>query len=130
MSLRVLVVEDEPLVSLLMEETLKDLGYTVVGPTISVEVSLTILKTEPVDVALIDVALGREFSLPITDALADKGIPFAFVTGYGPEAVGGTRHAGVPVLLKPFSFASLSALIVQLAGKTAALANEDSETLS
>jgi DNA-binding response OmpR family regulator len=82
----------------------------------SVEVSLAILDREPVDVALIDVALGRELGLPVADALADKGIPFAFVTGYGPDVVVGTRHAGVRVLLKPFSFAALSTLIVHLAG--------------
>jgi DNA-binding response OmpR family regulator len=122
MSSRVLLVEDEALVSLLIEEALTDLGYTVVGPATSVEVSLAILATEPVDVALIDVSLGRELGLPIADALADKGIPFAFVTGYGPEIIRGTRHAEVPLLLKPFSFAALATLVVQLAGETAAFA--------
>jgi DNA-binding response OmpR family regulator len=125
MSVRVLVVEDEALVALLVEDMHNELGYTVVGPATSVEVALALLDTEPVDVALIDVSLGSsELSLPVADMLAHKGIPFAFATGHGPKALGGTRHAGAPLLLKPFSFAELAALIVQLVGKTAALANK------
>jgi DNA-binding response OmpR family regulator len=122
MNSRVLVVEDEALVSLLIEEALTDLGYTIVGPAMSVDVSLAILTTEPVDVALIDVSLGRELGFPIADALADKRIPFAFVTGYGSEIIRGTRHAEAPLLMKPFSLAALETLVVQLAGKTAAFA--------
>jgi hypothetical protein len=74
------------------------------------------------DVALIAVSLGRELGLPIADALADKGIPFAFMTAYSREIIRGTRHAETPLLLKPFSFAALATLVVQLAGKTAAFA--------
>jgi CheY-like chemotaxis protein len=123
--LRVLVVEDEALVALLLEDMLADLGCTMVGPATSVDIALALLTTEPVDVALIDVSLGSsELSLPIADVLELKGIPFAFATGHGPKVLGGTRRAGTPLLLKPFSFAELAALIVQLAGKTAALANE------
>ena len=120
--LRVLVVEDEALVALLLEDMLADLGCLVIGPAMSVDVALALLDTEPFDVALIDVSLGgHELSLPVADALALKGIPFAFATGHGSGVLVGTRHAGAPLLLKPFSFAELAALVVELGGKTRAL---------
>jgi CheY-like chemotaxis protein len=121
-SLRVLVVEDETLVALLLEDMLADLGCIVIGPATSVEVALALLETEPVDVALIDVSLGSsELSLPVADALVHKRIPFAFASGHGPKALGGTRHEGASLLLKPFSFAELTAIVVELGGKTRAL---------
>jgi DNA-binding NtrC family response regulator len=129
MSLRVLLVEDEPLVALLLEDMLTDLGYRVIGPATSIEVLLAILATEPVDLALIDMARDAEHSMPTADALADKGISFAFVAGRGPKVPDGTRHAGTPLLLKPFSLATLSSLIVKLVDKTAALKGERHQTV-
>src|ERR1700754_190383 len=100
--LRVLLVEDEVLVSSVIQETLTNLGCKVIGPAPSVATALAALDDEHVDLALIDLALRGELGLPVADVLADKGIPFAFVTGYGPEMVRGTRHAKVSVLSKPF----------------------------
>jgi CheY-like chemotaxis protein len=123
---QVLVVEDEALVSDLMKETLAELGCRVVGPVTSIAASLAILDSEHVDLALVDLALNGELGLPVADALADKGIPFAFVTGYGPEMVRRTRHAGASVLSKPFTLVALEKIVRQLASNTAPLASDRS----
>jgi CheY-like chemotaxis protein len=123
LSFRVLLAEDEALLSLLIKETLTDLGCSVVGPVTSVAASIAVLDIEHIDLALIDLALSGELGLPVADALADKGIPFAFVTAYGSEMLRGTRHAEAPVLSKPFSLVALTNLVRQIAGYTAPFAS-------
>jgi CheY-like chemotaxis protein len=113
-SLQVLLVEDEALVSLLIQETLTDLGCEIVGPATTVAAAIAVLDAKHIDVALVDLALKGELCLPVADALVDKGIPFAFVTGYGAEMLRGTRHAEAPVLSKPFTLAALTNFVRQL----------------
>jgi CheY-like chemotaxis protein len=100
--LRLLVVEDEALVAMLLEDTLQALGCSVVGPAGNVARALALLEREDVDLALLDVNLGGgERSYPIADALAARGIPFVFVTGYGRAGVD-RRYGAASVLQKPF----------------------------
>ncbi len=110
---RLLLVEDEALVSMLLEDQLAELGFEVVGPAATVDHALEICHSEPIDGAVLDVNLGGgQRSDQVADFLASKGIPFVFVTGYG-EAGLHARHADRAVLQKPFSLPELRRLILQ-----------------
>lgn len=109
--LRLLVVEDEALVAMLIEDLLRDLGCTVIGPVGSVVRALDLLRREALDGALLDVNLGDgEWSYPVADALAARGVPFVFLTGYGQGDVN-PRHAATGVLQKPLAPATLARVL-------------------
>jgi CheY-like chemotaxis protein len=99
--LRVLVVEDEMLVSMLVEDMLADFGCSVVGPAPDIEGALALIGAGQIDAALLDVNLAGRTSFPIADALKAIGVPFAFASGYGASGVEG-EYATAPVLQKPF----------------------------
>jgi DNA-binding NtrC family response regulator len=112
---RILVVEDEMLVSMLIEDMLEDLGYDVIGPAISVtEAMSAIEKAMEIHAGLLDLELKGERSLTIADALAERQVPFAFMSGHGAQAVAETRHAGAPVLAKPFTMTAFAMLVKRL----------------
>ena len=114
--LRVLVVEDEALVSMLLEDMLEELGCAVLGPAARPAEALALVgRSAAVDAALLDLNLGGERSHAVADALAARGVPFAFVGGHGPGAAQGSRLAGAPVLGKPFGRPALEAMLAQLA---------------
>jgi CheY-like chemotaxis protein len=100
-ALRILLVEDEAMVAMIIEDTLSDLGCEVVGPMSSVEQGLAAVASERVDGAFLDVNLRGRLVYPVAEALAARGVPFAFVTGYGEQGID-ARFRGVPVLTKPF----------------------------
>lgn len=97
---RILVVEDELMVAMGIEMLLIEAGCTVVGPHGRYEQALLAARTEAVDGALIDVNLRGNESFPVADILAARGIPFAFLTGYGRETLP-ERFAEGPLLAKP-----------------------------
>ena len=105
--LKVLVVEDEMLVSMLVEDMLSDLGCTVVGPAAELEEAMTLAQSADIDLALLDVNLGGRPIFPVADALKARGVPFAFASGYG-EAGLSEDHRGAAVLQKPFREADLA----------------------
>ncbi len=117
-SLKVLVVEDEALVSMLVEDMLTDLGCTVVGPAAEIEEALKLATTADIDAALLDVNLGGRPIFPVADALKARGVPFAFASGYG-EAGLTEDHRGAAVLQKPFREADLRRVLESLVGQTA-----------
>lgn len=81
--LRVLVVEDDPLMFMAIEDLLLDAGYTVVGPVQSLEAAVdAAAKGDCCDVALLDVNLSGEAVDPVAQILEQHGIPFIFSTGY------------------------------------------------
>lgn len=82
MSPRVLVVEDESLIAMLVEDGLETLGYEVVGPVGTVDAALRLVEQTPFDLALLDINLGGKQSFPIAEALEARGIPYVFLTGY------------------------------------------------
>lgn len=87
---RVLIVEDDPFITLALEDTLTDFGLVVAGAARSVAEALRLAHEASFDVALLDVNIGHEKIDPVADALAAKGCPFVFTTGCGraglPEA--------------------------------------------
>ncbi len=99
--LRVLVVEDEMLVSLLIEDVLTDQKCTVVGPFERVPGALAAAQTEQLDLAVLDVNIAGVKVYPVAEALAARRIPFVFVSGYGQNAVPADRP-NWRVCSKPF----------------------------
>lgn len=81
---RVLLAEDESCVATTMTDILTYDGCVVVGPFVSVSEALVAVSSEVIDVALLDVNLAGELSYPVATALEARGVPFLFVTGYGP----------------------------------------------
>jgi CheY-like chemotaxis protein len=97
---RVLVVEDEYLVAMDMSAYLEAAGAQVVGPASNVDAALEVLKRSELDGAILDVNLRGEMAYPVADALAARGIPFVFTTGYDARTVP-ARFAGVKRCEKP-----------------------------
>src|SRR5689334_6653724 len=82
-SLRILLVEDEFLVSLALEDDLRTLGADVVGPFNDLISALSAAQTERFEVAVLDVNLGNAMVYPLADDLMRRGLPFLFLSGYG-----------------------------------------------
>ena len=99
--LRVLLVEDESMVALLLEDMLTELHHEVVGPVARLDKALEIAQWQALDVALLDVNLNGEEIYPVAEALAVREIPFVFVTGYGKGALR-APYCDRPTLEKPF----------------------------
>jgi CheY-like chemotaxis protein len=99
---RVLIIEDESMVAMLMEDMLHELGCTVVGMVARFDDALKQATDGPAfDVALLDVNLNGKQTFPIAEALAARGIRFIFATGYG-EGILPHSLQGGPMLQKPF----------------------------
>ncbi len=97
---RVLLLEDEALVALMVEEFLQDLGLTVIGPFNTVKAAHTALEQEDIDCAILDVNLRGEVSYPLAEILSERGIPFVFLSGYDSQGID-PRFAHCTVLRKP-----------------------------
>ena len=114
--LRVLVVEDEMMVSMLIEDMLSDLGCTVVGPASRLDEAIELARTAEIDCAVLDVNLGGQPIVPLADILREKGAPFAFATGYGDAGLRDVDR-GSPVLQKPFREGDLARILGELRAK-------------
>jgi CheY-like chemotaxis protein len=108
--LRVLLVEDEGLVAMMLEDLLADLGCEVAGSLGSVGAALAWIEAGgTADLALLDVSLSGEPVYPVADALKARGVPFAFATGYGEGH--DPRFRDAPLLGKPIRQDRLEALL-------------------
>lgn len=99
---RVLVVEDESLVAMLLETILEDMGCTPVGPAVTVDEGLVLAEGESLDAALLDVNVAGRQVFPVAQALKARGVPFVFSTGYGEGGLP-DEWRGQPTLQKPFT---------------------------
>jgi PAS domain S-box-containing protein len=97
---RILLVEDEILVAMMMKDILSELGFAVIGPFSRLPEAMVAAVHEEIDAGIIDVNLGGEFVYPVADVLAARKIPFVFVTGYGVESID-SRFGDVPIVKKP-----------------------------
>lgn len=104
--LRVLVVEDEAAIAMLLEDMLLDFGCTIVGPAARLPNALELASREAFEVAILDVNLAGEPIYPVAEALAGRGLPFVFSTGYGGAGIK-EPFRDRPVVQKPFSQADL-----------------------
>ena len=103
---RVLVVEDEAIVAMLIEAYLNDFGCVVAGAAGTVQDALQLIKRDrAIDAAILDMNLGGDRVDPVAAALSAKGIPFLFLTGYGEQPV--DAYPNVPVMGKPFQMREL-----------------------
>jgi two-component SAPR family response regulator len=97
--IRVLLVEDEPLVAMEVADLLSEAGAIIVGPCATARRAMDLLHVNEVDVAIIDFVLADDNSEALQSALDRKGIPFIVLTGYPPVLV--RRNTGQKVLSKP-----------------------------
>jgi CheY-like chemotaxis protein len=115
---RILLVEDEILVAMMMKDILAEFGFSVVGPFSRVAEAMVAAVHEDFDAGIIDVNLGGEFVYPVADVLVAREIPFVFVTGYGVESIE-SRFADVPIIKKPVQRAVLQKMFVPTDGEPA-----------
>lgn len=107
---RVLVVEDEMLVAMLVQDMLEELGYVPVGPAVRFDTGMALASSETLDYAILDINLDGILSFPIADLLTARGVPVIFATGYGAGGLD-SRFADFPVMSKPFTMASMRRMI-------------------
>jgi DNA-binding response OmpR family regulator len=114
---RVLVVEDEALILMIMEDGLINAGAEVVGPACSVKEALRLIEGAAADgglsAAILDINLDGEIVLPVADRLAALGVPFIFATGYS-EGCNRGLHAAAPTLMKPFDSDAVANIVRDL----------------
>lgn len=112
---RVLVVEDEFLVAMFLEETLEDLGCAIEGPAATVDAALALVEARALDAAILDVNLNGSSAFAVADALREKGVPFAFSSGYELDGEIAARYAA-RCLRKPISRSELEEALRPLIG--------------
>jgi CheY-like chemotaxis protein len=110
---RILLVEDEMLVAMLLEDMLSEAGHAIVGPMARIDQAVEAARKEVIDLAILDVNVGGEEVYPVAEALATREIPFAFATGYGAH---GLREPWQdrPTLQKPFHRNDLFRMVAEL----------------
>ena len=113
---RVLVVEDESLVAMLLETILEDMGCTPVGPAGTVEDGLAMVADPaPLDAALLDVNVAGRQVFPVAEALKARGVPFVFSTGYGESGLP-DEWRGHAIVQKPFTESAICAALMKAMG--------------
>ncbi|MBI5110736.1 MAG: response regulator [Rhodovulum sp.] len=126
-ALRVLLVEDEALIGMMMHDLLIDLGVAVVGPVRSVAEASSAVAAGEFDCAILDLNLGQETVYPVAATLKRKGVPILFATGYDSESVD-RAFADVPVMQKPVARETLADMLRDhLAAATPSMAAPPSE---
>lgn len=113
MPLRILLVEDEMTIALMIEDMLTELGHEVVELAMRLPQALEAARHIDADLAILDVNLDGHRSFPVADILVERAIPFAFATGYGAAGLDEAYH-GKPVLAKPFLFEDLRKVLAQI----------------
>ena len=106
---RILIVEDEALVAMILEDQLADIGVSVAATCASVADAMRAIEASAPQAAILDVNLRGQLVYPVADRLLDRGIPFVFVTGYGRESID-RRYSFVKVLEKPVERQALEGL--------------------
>lgn len=112
-SRRVLVVEDEIMIRMLLEDMLDDLGFKVALQAGRVDEAIVLARDGEFDVAILDVNLDGSLVYPVADVLAARGLPFAFSTGYGDSGMP-DNYRDRPTLQKPFQLAGLEKALAEL----------------
>lgn len=109
---RILLLEDQAMIALLLEDWLMELSCVPVGPARSVAQALALIEAEALDGAILDVSLEGEDCYAAAERLRAKAIPFVFATGHGAAGIKPSFH-GTPVLAKPFDFAAVQAVVTE-----------------
>jgi DNA-binding response OmpR family regulator len=104
--MKVMVAEDEFLVALVLEEDLRANGHAVLGPYATVADAERAARAEDIDVAVLDINMAGTLAYPVADALRQRGIPYIFLSGYGPSALP-EPHRAASCLTKPYELGTL-----------------------
>jgi DNA-binding NtrC family response regulator len=88
------------MVAMMVEQVLTELGLCVVGPYGTIDDALQAVRESPVDAAILDINLGGQSVYPLVDFLTTRGLPTAFISGYGAESVD-RRYGHIPLMQKP-----------------------------
>jgi CheY-like chemotaxis protein len=115
---RVLVVEDEVMIRMLLEDMLSDLGYDVAGTAGGLDEALTLAREADVDVAILDVNLNGNPVYPVAQILTARGVPFIFSTGYGEQGLP-DAYRDCPMLQKPFQMENLERALAVITANAA-----------
>ena len=110
---RILLVEDEMIIAMMLEDLLADLGYDVVGIAARADEALAIIQAQSIDAAILDLNLAGQRSDSVADSLAARDIPFVFSTGYGEQGLK-PEYRDRPLLKKPFRSADLERVLASL----------------
>ncbi len=111
----ILIVEDEPLISMMLEDFLDSLGHNVAGTCDTVAAALDRVNEGGFDLAIIDVNLNGEQIWPVADRLAERGVPYVLATG-GHIEPPPPAHASAPVLSKPFTLDAIEPILAEACG--------------
>ncbi len=115
--LRVLIVEDALLLALELEAGLSEAGAKVAGSAADVEEGLRMAEL-PLDAAVLDANLNGESVLPVAQALAARGVPFVFATGYG-DSKFAPQGFDAPLIRKPYDVTQVAAALAEITGRAA-----------
>lgn len=119
MPLRILVVEDEMTIALMIEDMLLELGHVVVDLAMRLPQAEDMANKADFDFAVLDVNLDGRKSFPVADILSERGIPFVFATGYGASGLD-PAYSGRPVITKPFLVDDLKSAIESFSTRSSA----------
>jgi DNA-binding response OmpR family regulator len=107
---RVLIIEDEMLIALMLQDMVSDAGFVVDGIATSLPTGIELARTADVHLAILDINLNGEESYPIADILRARGVRMIFSTGYGAASLK-PAYEFIPTLMKPYEQANLAAAI-------------------
>lgn len=116
---RILVIEDEGLIALLLTDALEEAGATVVGPCYTLAECLKVIESEDFDAAIVDVDLAGHDVFPAAEMIRQRNIPFLFHTAHGERAELQSRFADAPVCRKPTSMKDLLEVLSRISGSQA-----------
>ena len=111
-NLRILLVEDDPIIALDLRQTLEAAGATVIGPAPDVASATALLQNRPFDVAVLDHLIVGGDSLPVADELSRRGVRFLFHTSH--RGMLAQRFPGAPLIDKPSRAGELVAAVAAL----------------
>jgi CheY-like chemotaxis protein len=114
--IRVLVIEDESMVTMLIEDTLTEIGCAVAETASRLEDALDKATRLEFDVAIVDVNLNGRQTYPVAEILLTRGIPLVFATGYGAAGLP-SRFDGIPLLPKPFQQSDMELALSRALGR-------------
>jgi CheY-like chemotaxis protein len=115
---RVLVVEDEPMIRLLLDDMLSDLGYSMAAEAGRLDEAMAAANAGEFDLAILDVNLNGEPVTPVVEILVRRGVPFVFVSGYARRGIP-EEHSKIPLLQKPFQVDGLARALAAVAARVA-----------
>lgn len=111
--IRLLVLEDEPLIAEMLSAWAKDMGCEVVGPVSSNKSALQLVEKAELDTAILDICVSDGDSYPVAERLLARDVPFVFATGLSDTSID-PRYAHAPVATKPFEFDELQSTLLTL----------------